>query len=83
VKFIDEVIKIINFDENNIRGRAVIVALDMYRKKGDITLEDSMNELAELAHAANFQVVKAFKQAKDKPEGATYIGKGKIEKARE
>ena len=72
-------IKIINFDENNIRGRAVIVALDMYRKKGDITIEDSMSELAELAHAANFQVIKSFRQAKDKPEGATYIGRGKIE----
>lgn len=76
-------INIINFDENNIRGRAVIVALDMYRKKGEITIEDSMSELAELAHAANFQVVKSFRQAKDKPEGATYIGKGKIEEIKQ
>lgn len=72
----------INFDENKIRGRAVIAALDMYRKKGDITLEDSLNELAELAHAANFQVVATFTQAKDKPESGTYLGKGKIEEIR-
>ncbi len=73
-----EVIKI-NFDENKVRGRAVLVALDMYRKKGDVTFADSLSELGELAHAANFEVVKAFTQSKDKPEGATYIGKGKIE----
>jgi len=69
----------INFDENKVRGRAVLVALDMYRKKGDITFADSLSELGELAHAANFEVVKTFTQSKDKPEGATYIGKGKIE----
>jgi len=69
----------INFDENKVRGRAVLVALDMYRKKGDITFTDSLSELGELAHAANFEVVKTFTQSKDKPEGATYIGKGKIE----
>lgn len=73
-----EVIKI-NFDENKVRGRAVLVALDMYRKKGDVTFADSLSELGELAHAANFEVVKTFTQSKDKPEGATYIGKGKIE----
>jgi len=69
----------INFDENKVRGRAVLVALDMYRKKGDITFADSLSELGELAHAANFEVVKTFTQSKDKPEGATYIGKGKVE----
>jgi len=69
----------INFDENKVRGRAVLVALDMYRKKGDITFTDSLSELGELAHAANFEVVRTFTQSKDKPEGATYIGKGKIE----
>ncbi|GLI55231.1 GTPase HflX [Propionigenium maris DSM 9537] len=73
-----EVIKI-NFDENKVRGRAVLVALDMYRKKGEVTLEDSLNELAELAHAANFQVITTFTQSKDKPEPGTYLGKGKIE----
>lgn len=71
------------FDENIVRGRAVLVALEMYRPKGDITFEDSINELAELAHAANYEVVSTFTQSKDKPESGTYIGKGKIEEIKD
>ena len=40
--------------------------------------EYTMNELAELARADNMEVVDQVVQNMDKPEGATYFGKGKV-----
>jgi GTP-binding protein HflX len=66
-------------NNGNIRGRVILAGLDYYKKEGNISLEDSMHELKELANAANLEVVASITQNKDRMESSTYMGKGKVE----
>lgn len=66
-------------NEENIRGRVILAGLDYYKKEGNISLEDSMHELRELATAANLEVLASITQTRDRMESSTYMGKGKIE----
>lgn len=73
----------IRFDENNeiIREeeyRAIIVGLQL---KEDIT--HSMDELEGLAEADGVEVIGRVIQSLDKPNTATFIGKGKVEELAE
>ncbi|WP_372713470.1 GTPase HflX, partial [Ilyobacter sp.] len=64
-------------------GRAILAGLDVYQRGEKISLEDSLNELKELAGAANIEVVDIIIQNKDRMESSTYMGKGKIEEIRD
>src|SRR5699024_4847790 len=60
------------------RYRAILVGL---QTGGDISY--SMEELAGLAEAANAQVLGKIVQVLDRPNTATFVGKGKTEEIRE
>lgn len=53
----------------------IIIGLDTGQSNFDYT----MNELVELAKANNMQVLDRLDQALDRPNAATYFGKGKVE----
>ena len=63
------------------KQRAVLVGL-FQGLKNEFCIEDSMNELAELAMAAEAEVVDIIIQNKSKIEAPTYIGSGKVEEVR-
>lgn len=69
----------VRFDENNevLQGdeyRAVLVGL-----QGRDDISYYMEELQGLAEAAGIEVLGQMVQARERPENATYIGKGKVE----
>ncbi|MDO4935452.1 MAG: GTPase HflX [Phascolarctobacterium sp.] len=60
--------------------RAIIVSLE-YQGMGDMlgwTMEDSLEELKQLADTAGAEVVGRFMQKRPKPDPAFYIGHGKV-----
>lgn len=69
-------------EENTIKKqRAVLVGM-FQGLKGEFSVEESMNELAELTLAADAEVVDIIIQNKVKIEAPTYIGSGKVEEVR-
>ncbi|MCK8061273.1 MULTISPECIES: GTPase HflX [unclassified Fusibacter] len=60
---------------------AILVGLDR-GIRGEIAIEESMQELAELTSAAGAEVAMTIVQNKQTIEAATYIGKGKVEEVR-
>jgi GTP-binding protein HflX len=61
--------------------RAVLVGM-FQGLKNEFSIEDSLNELAELAFAAEAEVADIIIQNKSKIEVATYIGSGKVDEVR-
>jgi len=61
--------------------RAFLIAADL--RGALLPAEESLRELAELARTAGAQVVGQTSQRLDRPNVATYIGKGKVEEVRE
>ena len=61
------------------RERAFLVGVDIYQKKQQLTLEDSLTELALLADTAGLDVVGELTQKMDHPNPHSFIGPGKIE----
>lgn len=59
--------------------RVLIVGLDRGRLHDEINIENSMDELEELVIAANGTVEGRMTQAKETPDVALYLGKGKVE----
>ena len=59
--------------------RALLVGIDT----GDYDAEGSMDELFELVKSAGAEPVASVMQKRDKPDGATCIGSGRIEEIRE
>ncbi len=55
---------------------AILVGIE---RKGSWNVEDSLNELEELAITAGASVVGRFWQKRDKPDSALFIGKGKVQ----
>lgn len=69
-------------EENKVlKQRAVLVGM-FQGLKNEFSVEDSMNELAELTLAAEAEVADIIIQNKSKIEVATYIGSGKVEEVR-
>jgi len=69
-------------EENKVlKQRAVLVGM-FQGLKNEFSVEDSMNELAELTLAAEAEVADIIIQNKSKIEVATYIGTGKVEEVR-
>ena len=60
-----------NFD---LPEKAMLISVDT----GEFNAEDSINELEELAKTAGAQVIAKVIQKKERPEAATFLGKGKI-----
>ena len=56
----------------------ILVGLSMEQKLANITIEESMNELEELAKAANAKVEEKVIQRANQINPRTYIGKGKV-----
>ncbi|MBE6036988.1 MAG: GTPase HflX [Clostridiales bacterium] len=62
----------------NEEYRAILAAVDMKNDRGN-ALNRSLEELSGLAEAANIQVLGNVIQTLEKPNTATYLGKGKVE----
>ncbi|TDT71426.1 GTP-binding protein HflX [Hypnocyclicus thermotrophus] len=72
-------IKIYNISEELNPKKALIVGVELFKEKNNISIDDSLNELKELANAIGYEVVQIIKQSKSKIESATYLGTGKIQ----
>ena len=66
----------------DVKQTAVLVGMDR-GIRGEIDIQESMQELAELAYAAGAEVAVSMIQNKSTIEAATYIGKGKVEEVRQ
>ena len=64
--------------EEVIREKVLTVGVNM-DKKGQIKIESSMAELAELAFAADAEVIESIVQNREKIDSRFYIGKGKAQ----
>jgi GTP-binding protein HflX len=61
------------------RERAFLVGVEIHQQKNNLSLEDSLTELALLADTAGLEVVGQLTQKLDHPHVETYIGPGKVE----
>ena len=61
------------------RERAFLVGVEIYRQKHNLSLEDSLTELALLSDTAGLEVVGELTQKLDRPYAETFIGPGKVE----
>jgi GTP-binding protein HflX len=64
---------------DSIIGKAIVVGIEVYARKSEVSLEDSLAELKELSHAAGIETVYTISQKKNRIETGTYLGSGKIE----
>ncbi len=67
------------FENNERVQRALLVGIDT----GEYDAESSMNELYELTESAGAEPVMSLIQKRDKPDGATCVGSGRIEEIKE
>lgn len=63
----------------SVRERALLVGVKLKNEHGGWAIEDSLTELAQLAHTAGVEVCGQTYQRLDAIHPATYIGKGKVE----
>lgn len=63
------------YDNTEKTTRALLVGIDT----GDYDAEGSMNELYELVESAGAEPVASIMQKRDKPDGATCIGSGRLQ----
>ncbi len=68
-------------NENEMEERVILVGID--DSKRDISIEESMDELAELAYAAGAIVQTSIIQKVDQANTKTYVGKGKAQEIKE
>jgi GTPase len=61
------------------RERTFLVGVDLFRNKHNLSLEDSLAELALLAETADLEVAGQLTQKLEHPNVETYIGPGKVE----
>lgn len=64
---------------DSVIGKAIVVGIEVFARKSDVSLEDSLMELKELSHAAGIEAVYTISQRKNRIETGTYLGSGKIE----
>ena len=62
---------------DSIIGKAIVVGIEVFARKSDVSLEDSLAELKELSHAAGIETVYTISQRKNRIESGTYLGSGK------
>jgi len=61
------------------KEKETAILVGIYSNRDAIDIEQSLDELAELARTAGAEVASRLTQPRDKPSSATYIGKGKVE----
>lgn len=59
--------------------KAFLVGVELFNQPSDVSLDDSLEELALLSDTAGLEVVGETSQKLDTPNPETYIGKGKVE----
>lgn len=64
---------------DSVIGKAIVVGIEVYSRKSDVSLEDSLAELKELSHAAGIETVYTISQKKNRVESGTYLGSGKLD----
>lgn len=67
------------YENSQAPEQAVLVCVDT----GEYDIEISLNELEELAHTAGAEVLARVTQNRDRPDGATYIGSGKLKEIKD
>ena len=67
------------FENAQTPEQALLVSVDT----GEYDTEVSLNELEELARTAGAEVLARLTQNRDKPDNATYVGKGKLQEIKE
>jgi len=61
------------------RENAFLIGVDLFNKKGLLSVEESLNELALLSDTAGLKVVGQLTQRLDQPNSETFVGSGKVE----
>lgn len=64
---------------DSVIGKAIVIGIEVFARKSNVSLEDSLAELKELSHAAGIETVYTISQRKNRIESGTYLGSGKIE----
>ena len=64
---------------HSAKKKVVLVGAEIHGKSYKVSIDDSLNELKELAEAAGYEIVDIIRQKRDRIEASTYLGKGKIE----
>lgn len=59
--------------------RAILIGMEWGRNDSLWTVDDSLEELKQLAHTAGATVIKKFIQKRPKPDPAFFIGRGKVQ----
>ncbi|MFI3140935.1 MAG: GTPase HflX [Clostridia bacterium] len=62
------------YENEVVQERALLISVDT----GEFDAEISIDELEELTHTAGAEVVAKMIQKREKPENATFVGKGKL-----
>tara|TARA_B100000427_G_scaffold133803_1_gene111316 strand:- start:3951 stop:5198 length:1248 start_codon:yes stop_codon:yes gene_type:complete len=58
---------------------AIVIGIDSSSSQSILSIQDSFNELKDLARTAKLSVIESFSQKQKQPVSGTYLGKGKIE----
>lgn len=67
--------------KENVTEKAILVALQTARQTDEI-ISESMNELHRLADTAGVEPLRKIIQQRNRPDAATYIGRGKVDEIR-
>jgi GTP-binding protein HflX len=70
-----------------VRERAILVGVEWTSRRANrhaspVSMEESLEELAELTASAGAEIVDRAMQSRPGPEAATLIGQGKVEELR-
>ncbi len=70
--------------ENTAVGnKAILVGVELKGEKGSWTMEDSLEELGQLADTAGLTVAGATYQKLERPNPSTFVGSGKVQELKE
>lgn len=70
-------------DSSNTEARAVLVGIEIKGDSSSWTVEDSLDELAQLARTAGLTVAARTYQKLSHPYASTYVGSGKVQELKE
>lgn len=69
-------------DTEDLKEKALLIGVDLYKDRNLLTLDDSLEELTLLADTAGVEVVGTVTQNLDSPNHKTFIGSGKVEEVK-
>ena len=59
--------------------QGIVIGIDSHNVSSSLSIQDSLNELKDLARTSSIKIIKSFSQKQNHPVPGTYIGKGKID----